>query len=216
MAVTKSDVVEQFRCQAIREAAMRVVARKGYDHTTVQDIADEAGIAKGTVYLYFKSREDILEKTMSAAGEELRKRIGAACAGVGSFGECVERVVETQLDYFEQQQDFFRLYLAMAEPFGARRLRKHASYRENIALLVEMIEAAAARGELRAEPAERIAIALASVVRDIGLQRMTEKRKRPLADDVQFARDFICRGIVAPSPDPNRKPYRAPRTVEEK
>ncbi len=194
---TKSEAVEQFRSQAIRDAAMRVVATKGYDHVTVQDIADEAGIAKGTVYLYFKSREDIFEKTISISFEELRARIGAAIERGGSFAECVERVVETQLGYFERRQEFFRLYLAMAEPPGARRLRKHACYLTNIAQLVSMVDTAIARGEVRDEPAERIAIALASVIRDIGLQRMTEKTKRPLAEDVQFARDFICRGIAA-------------------
>lgn len=198
MAVTKGEVVEQFRCQAIRDAAMRVVSRKGYDHATVQDIADEAGIAKGTVYLYFKSRDDILEKTMSFSFDDLRTLIREATECGGSFGECVERVVQTQLEFFEQRQEFFRLYLAMAEPLGARRLRKHACYRENIAQLSAMVEAAVARGEVRDEPAERIAVALASVIRDIGLQRMTEKTKRPLADDVQFACDFICRGIAAP------------------
>jgi AcrR family transcriptional regulator len=203
MATTKTEVVEQFRCQAIREAAMRVVTRKGYDHVTVQDIADEAGIAKGTVYLYFKSREDIFEKTMSFSFEELRQRIGEATECGGTFSECVERVVETQLDYFEQRQEFFRLYLAMAEPLGARRLRKHACYRTYIAQIASMVEAATARGEVRAEPAERIAIALNSVIRDIGLQRMTEKTKRPLAEDVQFARDFICRGIAVSPLIPN-------------
>jgi TetR/AcrR family fatty acid metabolism transcriptional regulator len=206
MATTKGEVIEQFRCQGIRDAAMRVVARKGYDHVTVQDIADEAGIAKGTVYLYFKSREDILAKTMTFAFEELHDQIREAIAQGGAFTDCVARVVRTQLDYFEQRQEFFRLYLAMAEPLGERRLRKHAAYRTHIDQLVSMVERAAAKDELLEAPPERIAIALASVIRDVGLQRMTEKTKRPLAEDVQFVCDFICRGIAAPpfsaSPSP--------------
>ena len=200
--ITKSEVVEQFRSQAIRDAAMRIASRKGYDNVTVQDIADEAGIAKGTVYLYFKSRDDIFEQTITFSFEELRAKIREAAECGGTFAECVEKVVETQLEYFEQRQEFFRLYLAMAEPLGARRLRKHACYRANIAQLASMVETAIGKGEVRNEPSERIAVALASVIRDIGLQRMTEKTKRPLAEDVQFARDFICRGVaVAPSSD---------------
>ncbi|MGH9421761.1 MAG: TetR/AcrR family transcriptional regulator, partial [Thermoanaerobaculia bacterium] len=110
MATTKGELVEQFRCQGIREAAMRVVARKGYDHVTVQDIADEAGVAKGTVYLYFKSRDDVLEKTMSVSFEEFHALIREAIGRGGTFRECVERVIEAQLGYFERQQEFFRLY----------------------------------------------------------------------------------------------------------
>jgi AcrR family transcriptional regulator len=198
MATTKGEVVEQFRSQSIREAAMRVVSRKGYDHVTVQDIADEAGVAKGTVYLYFKSREDVLEKTMSISFEEFHVLIRKAIARGTTFRERVEQVVQAQLDFFEQQQEFFRLYLAMAEPLGERRLRKHASYRIHIAQLVSMCEAAVEKGEVRDHSPERIAIALASVIRDIGLQRMTEKNKRPIAEDMEFVRDFICRGIATP------------------
>jgi len=198
MATTKGAIVEQFRCQSIREAAMRVVSRKGYDHVTVQDIADEAGVAKGTVYLYFKSREDVLEKTMSFSFEDFHILIREAIGRGTTFRERVEQVVRAQLEYFEQQQEFFRLYLAMAEPLGERRLRKHASYRTHIGQLVSMVEMALENDEVRAQPPERIAIALASVVRDIGLQRMTEKNKRPIAEDIEFVRDFICRGIAAP------------------
>jgi len=198
MATTKGAIVEQFRCQSIREAAMRVVSRKGYDHVTVQDIADEAGVAKGTVYLYFKSREDVLEKTMSFSFEDFHILIREAIGRGTTFHERVEQVVRAQLEYFEQQQEFFRLYLAMAEPLGERRLRKHASYRTHIGQLVSMVEMAVENDEVRAQPPERIAIALASVVRDIGLQRMTEKNKRPIAEDIEFVRDFICRGIATP------------------
>ena len=193
---TKEEVVEQFRCQAIQDAAMRVVSRKGYDHVTVQDIADEAGIAKGTVYLYFKSREDILEKTMKFSCEDFHERIRATLGDGGSFREILERVIRTQLEYFEERQEFFRLYLAMAEPLGDRRLKKHAVYRTHIAQLAEMIEAAVKRGEVRDEPAERMAIAVNSTIRDIALQRLAEKTPRPLADDVVFVRDYICGGVA--------------------
>ncbi|HEX7677042.1 MAG TPA: TetR/AcrR family transcriptional regulator [Thermoanaerobaculia bacterium] len=202
MATTKGEIVEQFRSQSIREAAMRVVSRKGYDHVTVQDIADEAGVAKGTVYLYFKSREDVLEKTMSFSFEEFHILIREAIGRGTTFRERVEQVVQAQLEYFEQQQEFFRLYLAMAEPLGERRLRKHASYRTHIAQLVSMVEMALENDEVLAQPPERIAIALASVIRDIGLQRMTEKNKRPIAEDIEFVRDFICRGIATPEEKP--------------
>src|SRR5678810_1388580 len=46
--------------QQIIEAAVRVFARQGYFNSRVSDIAREAGIAAGTIYLYFKTKEDIL------------------------------------------------------------------------------------------------------------------------------------------------------------
>jgi TetR/AcrR family transcriptional regulator, fatty acid metabolism regulator protein len=46
--------------QVILEAAVKTFARAGYHRTRVADIAREAGVADGTVYIYFKSKEDIL------------------------------------------------------------------------------------------------------------------------------------------------------------
>ena len=174
---------------------MRVVARKGFARATVQEIADEAGVAKGTVYLYYKSREEILDNTMEGAVAELLSRLRAAAQEGGDFASVLERIVRVQLTYFDEHQDFFRLYAAMAEPYGERRLRKHASYRTHIAQLVSVIMPAAARGEIRKADQQRLAVAFAAVTRDIVLQRMTEKTPPPLDEDVRFVRDFICRGM---------------------
>jgi AcrR family transcriptional regulator len=68
---TKEEVLEEFRIASIQEAAMAVIGRKGIDDTTIQDIADEAGIAKGTVYVYFRDREELLAKTGDRLFENL-------------------------------------------------------------------------------------------------------------------------------------------------
>lgn len=47
--------------EAIRKAAIKVMAREGFYNTKMQSIAEEAGIAIGTVYIYFKSKESILD-----------------------------------------------------------------------------------------------------------------------------------------------------------
>lgn len=49
------------RQQQILNAAARVIIRQGYDKTTMSDIADEAGVSRGTVYAYFEGKEDLFE-----------------------------------------------------------------------------------------------------------------------------------------------------------
>ncbi len=51
--------------EAILRAAIRVFAHNGYFNSKVADIASEAGVADGTVYLYFKSKEEILHRPRS-------------------------------------------------------------------------------------------------------------------------------------------------------
>jgi TetR/AcrR family acrAB operon transcriptional repressor len=49
------------RRQQILNAAAAVIIRQGYDKTTMSDIADEAGVSRGTAYLYFKGKEELFE-----------------------------------------------------------------------------------------------------------------------------------------------------------
>jgi AcrR family transcriptional regulator len=192
---TKEDVVEEFRKQSLCDAAMRVVARKGIRNVTVQDIADEAGVAKGTVYIYFDSREAVLATAMESATEKLLEKLAMACRSCRTFRDVLEQRVRTQLQHFEENRDFFRMYLAMSEPLGDRRLRKHATYQTYLKQLEVVLRAAIERGEIRGGPVDRLAVTISSVVRDIVLHRISEREPPPLEDDVSFAVDFIMRGI---------------------
>ena len=193
---TKDDVVEEFRKQSICDAAMRVVARKGLASVTVQEIADEAGVAKGTVYIYFQSRDEILSRTMEGATEKLLDKIEQSCSECQTFRDMIERRVRTQLAHFDENRDFFRLYLAMSEPFGERRLKQHPTHVAYLAQLQKQIEEAIARGEVRKGNAARLAITVAAVTREIVLNRIIEREPPPLETDVQFAVGFIMRGIA--------------------
>src|SRR5205823_5087438 len=100
MAKSKEEVVQEFRIQSIQDAAMRVIARKGMAAATMQDIAEEAGVAKGTIYLYFRDRDELVEKTFESAITGLGKRIDEAWASLalfiieGSNALVIERVME--------------------------------------------------------------------------------------------------------------------------
>ena len=192
---TKAGVVEEFRKESICDAAMRVVARKGMKGVTVQDIADEAGVAKGTVYIYFQSREEILARTMEGATEKLVEKLAEACSACSNFREIIEQRVRTQLHHFDQNRDFFRLYLAMSEPFGERRLKQHPTYLTYLEQLEAIITAAIERGDIRSADVGRLAIAIAAVVREIILNRIVDRDPPPLEDDIRFAVDFVMRGV---------------------
>jgi len=188
---TKADVVEEFRKESICDAAMRVVARKGMKSVTVQDIADEAGVAKGTVYIYFQSRDEILARTMEGATEKLVEKLADACRDCRGFREIMEQRIRTQFQHFEENRDFFRLYLAMSEPFGERRLKQHPTYLSYLKQLETILRAAIARGEVRDADVGRLAISVAAVVREIILNRIIDRDPPPMEDDVRFAVDFV-------------------------
>src|SRR5688500_6990421 len=97
---------------------MRVIARKGMAAATMQDIADEAGVAKGTIYLYFRDRDELVETTFENAITELHRRIDLELDSTAAFEARLRASIRTILEFFRDPHEFFRLYTAHRVPEG--------------------------------------------------------------------------------------------------
>ncbi|HRC77763.1 MAG TPA: helix-turn-helix domain-containing protein, partial [Kouleothrix sp.] len=73
------------RAQRILDAAAALILRWGYNKTTIDDIARQAGVAKGTIYLHWNTREELFGALMlrekAALAADLRARTAADPAG---------------------------------------------------------------------------------------------------------------------------------------
>ena len=180
---------------------MRVVGRKGLAKATVQEIAREAGVAKGTVYLYFQSRDAILEKTVEAAVGQLLERLRCAGDKGRTFAESLELILAAQFAFFDENRDFFRLYFASGETSEDRRLRQSRNYRNHIEHLAGIIRSGRRRGEVKTADPERAAIAIAGAARDFIPRRINEKAPPAPGADARFLRQLVFRGLEAPGED---------------
>ena len=78
----------------------------------MDDIAGQAGIAKGTLYLYFKSKEDIFLAALMEDARRLEQLTRERMQTVNSWEEKIKAYVGVRLEYLETHQDFLRIYLA--------------------------------------------------------------------------------------------------------
>src|SRR5579883_470498 len=110
---TKRKEETEQRRSAILDAARTVFARQGYAKTVVEDIANQAGIAKGTLYLYFRSKEQIYLATLMENCTEVNRQSAAAMAAAKTWQEKLRAFIDVRLRSLDQpeQQDFFRVYL---------------------------------------------------------------------------------------------------------
>src|SRR3954449_12782086 len=71
----------QERGQRILDAAATLILRWGYNKTTIDDIARQAGVAKGTIYLHWKTRDELfvalIKREKLEMGEDVKRRIAA-------------------------------------------------------------------------------------------------------------------------------------------
>ncbi len=100
------------RRDIILKVAAAVFAEKGYQRATVKEIAARAGIAPGTIYLYFSSKREIL----SAVASETEPPMVAALLEMGELGdrETLVEMIEKGLDITEAQLPFNRTLFSEA------------------------------------------------------------------------------------------------------
>jgi TetR/AcrR family fatty acid metabolism transcriptional regulator len=93
----------------IIDAATKVFAKKGFYQTKVSEIAKEAGVADGTIYLYFENKDDILislfEEQMKLVLDHMRKEISREEGAVKK----IERFALTHLQLIEQNKDVMEI-----------------------------------------------------------------------------------------------------------
>ncbi len=95
------------RIEEIISAARTIFMDKGYNDTTMLDIAEESELSRRTLYLYFKSKEEISFALMYEAFQKLYKRLLASCEGGGSALEKISRLKQAYLDFYKQDFDNF-------------------------------------------------------------------------------------------------------------
>lgn len=128
--------------QQILKAAVKVFAEQGFFQSTVAQVAKEAGVADGTIYLYFKSKDDILiqiyEYQTGLVFEQFRKAVdGAETAELK-----LRNLVRTHLEEF--QKDINMAIVYQAETHQHRRLAQDVIkeiskwYRDIITEVVEL------------------------------------------------------------------------------
>ncbi len=91
--------------EAILRAAIKVFARRGYFNSKVADIAGAAGIADGTVYLYFKSKDEILHSIFDRAMEEFIAEGKREIAAIESVEKRLRRIAELHLEKLGADRD---------------------------------------------------------------------------------------------------------------
>ena len=91
--------------EAILRAAIKVFARSGFFNSKVADVAREAGVADGTVYLYFKNKDDILVSIFNHVMEEALALGRERLAEVSDPVEKLKRIVHAHLDRIGRDRD---------------------------------------------------------------------------------------------------------------
>jgi TetR/AcrR family fatty acid metabolism transcriptional regulator len=185
--------------QQIIHAAVRVFARKGYYNSRVADIAREAGIAAGTIYLYFKTKEDILVTLFREKMAEFVEALRKAIAGEPDAASKVRRLVSLHFRMLEENPDLAEV--VQVELRQGHKFFRGASSQEigaYFALIGSVLEEGVAEGRFRRGLPVKVATKMLFGAMDqMATSWVLGKRGYRLADTADAVAGVFLQGVAA-------------------
>jgi TetR/AcrR family fatty acid metabolism transcriptional regulator len=186
------------RRREILEAAVRVFACRGFHAATIAEVAAEAGVAVGSIYLCFKTKQELYFSLVNEKAEELLTFLHAELARAPTALGKLRRLVVAELEFFNRNREFLRIYLStrsglewtLKDDFGEAVSRKYAAY---IEMVTAIIKRAIDEGELRAAPTADLAYALVGMVNSVVFRWVTEDDPEPLGPKADWLVGLISR-----------------------
>jgi AcrR family transcriptional regulator len=196
---TRKELLSGWRQDEILQAACRIFARLGYSATNVEEIANEAGMAKGTVYLYFKSKEEIFAAVLARDLESLTDRTIEGMSAAETFSDRLTVFLNLRASYLQHNQDFLRVYFA---EFGSRCSRSPLNsevidklFWRKVEFMRHCLEQAIAQNEIRAIPVEPAAFAIFDLAKGFAERHLRGWAHLTLEEDLAFTHSLILNGL---------------------
>lgn len=102
---------EQYRIE-ILQAAEKIFARQGYHPTTMESVAEECGWSKGTLYLHFKSKEDLFFSILFEKMDQFSATLLPNLEASDNIEDMIVALVNSQFNFFSENKSYFQLALS--------------------------------------------------------------------------------------------------------
>jgi len=209
--VTKEEVLKNYRVGEILEAARRVIGRSGFEGTTIDRVADEARIAKGTIYLYFpKGKDELLN---SAVVEGIRELTAELARGDDATRPPIERLasfIRSMFKIMKSHEDFFKALILDSrfvsyEPGDHRGDELRKVYLDWVDYFACVLRSAADQGAIRAMDPQLAALTLAEMMTAPLRRRLLSLTDTPPEADAEAVLDLFLYGVRGLHPERNGK-----------
>jgi AcrR family transcriptional regulator len=186
------------RGDEILECARELFARRGFQDTDVQALADTLGVGKGTIYRYFPSKRALFLAALDDGMHRLQDHVEAACRQATDPLDQVVRAVEAFLGFFDEHAEYAELLTQERAVFKNRRKPTYLEHRErNVERWRERFRELIAAGRVRRLPVERITDTLSALLYGVMFTNHYAGHRQPLAKQACAILEVALFGILS-------------------
>ncbi|MFB0526322.1 MAG: TetR/AcrR family transcriptional regulator [bacterium] len=188
------------RIEGILSAAKRVFSRKGYEATTMEDIASEAGFGKASLYFYFKAKEEIFLNLIKDGLERQRNLLKEVISSRLSSVEKLEAVLSKFFEHVWENREFMRIVHSESQKLYATTLKDVRSYivrehRNTMEGITSIVRDGIKSGEFREVEPTLAAASFMGIVRSVIFNWFIKDEKNPPDRYKPKVMDIFLKGI---------------------
>jgi AcrR family transcriptional regulator len=183
--------------KGVLEAAVRVMMKRGMEGFSMEDVATEAGVSKGTLYNYFSNKEMLVKSAIENSMEPLEEELDRLLKSTLSPLQKIQYMTNRFLSYFDNNGEFFRVLLFVRESSQVKYKRYHSDrYRTFLERMAGVMEDGIKLGQFKQlDPVKAAAIILESNISIIS-QRLLSENPGPVEEDAHLVTEIILEGIT--------------------
>ncbi len=196
----RPDVSEERKAQIV-EAAVAVFSRLGFERARMEDVARESGLSKGTLYLYYESKDELIGALLESVFDWGMRDLKNALASEGSASERLRKLGGLMSGEIEKLYVllpvWFEFYAVAARDEGVRRFMKSyfEEYRE---ILAEIVHDGIQRGEFRQVDVEEVTVTLVSLFEGVTLLWAFDPKTVPIGSQIEASIRLLLEGLSDP------------------
>ncbi|MFQ5751843.1 MAG: TetR/AcrR family transcriptional regulator [bacterium] len=187
--------------EEILQAALHAFAKKGFKNTKMIDIANESGIGKGTIYEYYRNKDEML---LAAFGEyihladaEVMAVLQGNLSPVAKIREIITKIIQIYTNDPELTRVFFDFWVAGLQNTQQPEIDFKPIYAQYRELTQKLLQEAIAAGEIRPDISVNTPAIIIGVIEGLFLQWMVDPDVFSLKDIAGAIIDTIFNGILA-------------------
>lgn len=186
------------RRETILACAAKVFAKRGFPGTDMQAVADAAGVAKGTVYLYFASKEELFLAAVDQGMKDLKVFVDTAVEGIADPLDVIGKAIRAYLRFFKEHPEQAELLILERAEFRDRKQSTYFAYRDDgKCRWHELLQGLIDSGRVRNIPLSRIDDVMSDLVYGTMVSNHFSGRHKPLDVQAEDILDIALFGILS-------------------